>query len=201
MASVQGAMMPPGQQLSTMDFLLSMLVQIALYVPFLVVYFTLPKRSVPHTGIIRKLVWVLVGLFTVSISAPILDICGFSGWLMKATGCPEHQDVVRTLMDGSWADKALMAFMAVIAAPITEECCFRGFVYNILKHWTTPLLSVVLSAMLFSAVHASLAQTLPLFIFGIVQCLAYEKARSLWLPVTLHMLFNGFNVVAILYFM
>lgn len=201
MGTIAGTRMPADQPMDALNYAVSIVVQIALYIPFLLVYFTLPGRDVPATTIATRLLWLLVGLIVVGSTGPVLDVCGFTGWLMSVTGCPEHQDVVVSLATGSTLEKALVAFMAIFVAPITEECCFRGFVYNIIRHWSTPLLGAVCSAALFSSVHASLAQAIPLFIFGIVQCVAYEKARSLWLPVAIHMIFNTINVLAVLIFM
>ena len=39
------------------------------------------------------------------------------------------------------------------------------------------------------------------FVFGVVQCIAYEKARSLWLPIMIHFIFNALNVAGVLLFM
>lgn len=201
MSTIASTWMPANQQLDAISYASSIIVQIALYIPFLVVYFTLPRREIPATSIGTKLSWLVTGLIVVGCTGPLLELCGITNWLISVTGCPEHQDVVVSLAKGGTAEKLLVAFMAIIVAPVTEECCFRGFVYNILKHWSKPWLATICSACLFSSVHASLAQAIPLFIFGAVQCVAYEKARSLWLPVAIHMVFNTLNVLGIVIFM
>ncbi len=201
MAAIASAKMPQNTNVSPAEMVISMIVQIALYAPLLIIYFTLPRGNRPQSSFLQKLLWLVLALGTVSISGPLLELTGFTAWLIKVTGCPEHQNVVESLISGSNFEKILMAFMAVIVAPITEECCFRGFVYTILKRWSAPVIAAVFSALLFSVVHGSLAQAVPLFIFGLVQCVAYEKARSLWLPVAVHMIFNGLNVAGIFLFM
>ena len=132
------------------------------------------------------------------LPAQLLDSAGLTRFLAEETGCPEQQDVVETLMNGPFSVKLILLIMAVIIAPITEECCFRGFVYNILKQYSSPAVAAFASALLFSAVHASLAQFVQLFIFGLVQCLLYEKTRSLLIPIILHMLFNAISSVFLL---
>ena len=57
------------------------------------------------------------------------------------------------------------------------------------------------SALFFSVVHGSLTQFIPLTLFALIQCWAYERARSLWLPILLHMLFNGISCLYIIFFM
>ncbi len=201
MGAVASAKMTRTEPLDAVDYATSIIMQILLYLPFVVVYFTLPKRDTPQVSFGQKILWLVVALAAVGISGPILEVTGFSKWLMDTTGCPEYQDVIEALSKGGSMEKAIVAFMAVIVAPITEECCFRGFLYNILKRWNTPWLATIFSALMFSSVHGSLAQAIPLFIFGVVQCLAYEKARSLWLPIMIHFIFNGLNVAAVLLFM
>lgn len=201
MGAIASAKMPVGEPLDVMDYVTSIIVQIILYLPFIIVYFTLPKRDTPSVSFGHKLLWLVIALAVVGSTSLILEVCGIAKWLIDVTGCPENQDVIETLSKGSNAEKLIVAVMAVFVAPITEECCFRGFVYNILKRWSSPLLATIFSALLFSSVHGSLAQAIPLFVFGVVQCLAYEKARSLWLPIMIHFIFNAGNVAAVLLFM
>lgn len=204
MAAIQGALTQPSPDSNEIDmtqFAGNALIQILLYVPFLVLYFNLPSRDIESTSFCTKLKWIFFGLLAMIIPNQMLEFLGFTQWLVEATDCPPMQDVVETLKNGSPEIKIAMIIMAVIVAPITEECCFRGFVYNILKRWNGPVAAALASSMLFGAIHTSLAQFIPLTLFGLVQCYAYEKARSLWLPVVLHVLFNGLSSLAILYLM
>ena len=201
MGAIASAKMPSGTPVDVMDCVTSIIVQILLYLPFIIVYFTLPKRDTPVVSFGHKLLWLIAALAVVGSTGFILDVTGFSKWLIDITGCPENQDVIETLSKGSNAEKLIVAVMAVFVAPVTEECCFRGFLYNILKRWNTPVLATIFSALMFSSVHGSLAQAIPLFVFGVVQCIAYEKARSLWLPIMIHFIFNALNVAGVLLFM
>lgn len=198
MASIESLQTPETEQPDVFSLIINGFIQIALYLPFLIIYFTLPGRGLPRMRVLDCLSWMVAGLFLMFIPALILDSAGFTQYLVRETGCPENQDVVETLMSGSPGVKVVMLVMAVIVAPVTEECCFRGFVYNILKQYSSPILAAFASALLFSAVHASLAQFVQLFIFGLVQCLLYEKTRSLLIPIILHMLFNAISSVFLL---
>ena len=190
MASIESLRTPETEPPDVFSIIINGFIQIALDLPFLIIYFTLPGRGLPRMRVLDCLSWMVAGLFLMFIPALILDSAGFTQYLVNETGCPENQDVVETLMSGSPGVKIGMLVMAVIVAPVTEECCFRGFVYNILAAFA--------SALLFSAVHASLAQFVQLFIFGLVQCLLYEKTRSLLIPIILHMLFNAISSVFLL---
>lgn len=204
MAAVQGYIQqtsdsPPEPNL--IDIISSAALQLLLYMPFICVYFAQPSMVRPAASIPQMTKWILLGLLAMILPSQILELYGFSEWVVQITGCPLLQDVVNVLATGEPEIRITMIVLAVIVAPFTEECFFRGFVYNILKQWNGPVSAAIASSILFGAVHASLPQFLPLTLFAIVQCIAYEKARSLWLPITLHILFNGLSALAILFFM
>ncbi len=170
-------------------------VQFGIYVPMLVRYacvhpWCYPTRPLRDYLLFPILVWL--GLFAVLVS---LEGVGFSRWLVEVTGCPEHQDLVHMFSKGALPMKAYIAFTAIVVAPIGEEVCFRGFLYNSLKRWSGIWPAALASGILFGAIHSSLAQMLPLTLFGIVQCFAYEKVRSLWLPIAVHALFNTVSLI------
>ncbi len=180
------------------DLLISSGMQILLYLPLLIVYFAQPSHWRCSISFARKILWCILGLVVLFLPAVLLQISGFNDWLIETTGCPAQQNVVEYLQNGSLSIKITLVVMAVIVAPITEECCFRGCLYNILRQYSSPLLAAIASGLLFGAIHTSLAQFAQLTLFGIIQCFAYEKARSLWLPIALHMLFNALSVAALL---
>ena len=180
------------------SFCVNAVYQIALYVPFLIIYLRLPSRNFPST-VGQKVRWIFGFLLLMLIPGMILEALKLPEWIAEVTGAPVLQDVVTTIKDGSIEIKIAMIVMAVIVAPVTEEVFFRGFVYNILKKWTSPVPAAIASSFFFAIVHASLPQALPLTLFALIQCWAYEKARSLWLPIVLHMLFNSTSCLAILF--
>ncbi len=170
--------------------------QTGIYLPMLVRYGILhpwqpPTRPWRHYLALPVLVWAGIYLTIV-----LLDTGGFTTWLIRKTGCPEHQELVLLFSRGEALQRLYIILGAVVIAPIAEECCFRGFLYTSLRRWGGCAAATVASALLFGAIHASLAQMLPLTLFGIVQCIAYEKVRSLWLPIAVHMLFNSSSLIA-----
>lgn len=204
MASVHGYMQQPKQVVVSpdlVDFVISAIFQTVLYLPFIILYLTLPARRNLPTGFLTKLKWIVLGLIAMLLPNQLIEMSGFNQWLVETTGCPPNQNVVELLRTGGPSIQIGMIIMAVIVAPLTEEFCFRGFLYNILKQHSGRIAAAVASSLLFSAVHTSVAQFIPLTLFALVQCYAYEKARSLWLPIVLHMLFNGLSALAILYIM
>ncbi|MES2983165.1 MAG: type II CAAX endopeptidase family protein [Verrucomicrobiota bacterium] len=89
----------------------------------------------------------------------------------------------------------LMTVAVVIVAPLCEEVVFRGYIYPALKKFAGPWIGWVVSALLFSAAHGSVAVLIPLFFFGLILVLLYEWTGSIWAPIGAHAVFNGATVV------
>lgn len=88
----------------------------------------------------------------------------------------------------------LMAITAVFIAPICEEIVFRGYLYPVLKKFNGAWIAALVSALVFSAAHGSMAALLPLFIFGVVLVILYECTGSIWTSIAAHFLFNAATV-------
>lgn len=115
--------------------------------------------------------------------------------LMERLGVEKVQETVELFQKGK--DPAvliLMAFAAVIVAPICEEVVFRGYLYPAAKRYAGPWVAAVCTALMFSAAHGNMAALLPLFVFGLVLVALYEFTGSIWAPVAAHFLFNAATV-------
>lgn len=111
----------------------------------------------------------------------------------------QEQAPVRSLQEAeSRIFISLAVFAAVIGAPVAEEFLFRGYMYGALKNATGRLFATVVISLLFAVVHGNLPALLPLFVFSLILCAAYEMSGSLWVPVGLHAFFNGTNIVLML---
>ncbi len=198
-SSLLPTMSPPAARSAGMWFFLQGLATlILLYLPMLMRYAMLHRWHAParpwHHYVTRTfLFW---GYIYLSIS--MLETCGFTSWLVRVTDCPEHQNLVLNFSRGDVMQRLYIIISAVLIAPVAEECCFRGFPYTTLRHWSGRVAATMVSALFFGAIHASLAQLIPLVIFGVIQCVAYEKEGSLWLPIAVHVLFNSTSLIATL---
>jgi membrane protease YdiL (CAAX protease family) len=104
----------------------------------------------------------------------------------------DHQDLVEQVLGmGPSPMLFLIAFLAVILAPISEELLFRAFIYRSLKLYANPTISALVTSLLFAGMHFNLHSFLPLFILGFWLCRTYEKSGNIWVPIILHALFNG----------
>ena len=79
----------------------------------------------------------------------------------------------------------------LIIAPIFEELFFRKFLFVELTKKYSLVTSIIVSSVLFSAVHLPIYSNLvPTFIFGITACLIYHKTRNIFYCIILHFLGN-----------
>jgi membrane protease YdiL (CAAX protease family) len=123
-----------------------------------------------------------------------LYFSGYAQW-MESLGVQTTQDTVKLLRDtNDPLVLGLMAFAAVVAAPICEEIVFRGYLYPILKKYAGITAAALSSSILFAAAHGHLAAIVPLSIFSVLLVLLYEKTGSLWAPIAAHFCFNAATV-------
>ncbi|MEM9017284.1 MAG: CPBP family intramembrane glutamic endopeptidase [Verrucomicrobiota bacterium] len=92
----------------------------------------------------------------------------------------------------------LAVLMACVAAPVVEEFLFRGYMYGAVKEATNPVFSAVVIGGLFAVVHGNLPALVPLWALSLILCLAYEWTRCLWVPIGIHAVFNGANILLML---
>ena len=93
----------------------------------------------------------------------------------------------------------------VLVAPFIEEVLFRGFLQTWLRRFLKPRFAIPIVSFIFASFHFSVLQgltnitlILSLFVLSCFLGLLYEKQKTLWSPIVLHMLFNGINVSMIL---
>lgn len=115
-------------------------------------------------------------------------------------GEPDAQPTMQVLeMTQSLGQKICFGFTAIFMAPLVEEILFRGVIYRTGKQLGYPLLSLLVSSMVFSAIHGSLMTFVPLTIFAIILALLYDRTDNLLAPITAHSLFNATNFFLYIY--
>jgi hypothetical protein len=92
---------------------------------------------------------------------------------------------------------AILILVALIPA-IFEELYFRGGLQKTIKDWSgMPVLSIVITAIIFSAFHFSFFGFLSRMALGIVLGFIFEYTKSIWLSILMHFLNNGIAVVGL----
>lgn len=94
----------------------------------------------------------------------------------------------------------VMAFFAVLIAPVNEELFFRAGLYRFLKSRVPAKYALIAVNVLFALAHANLLTLLPLFLLGVLLTRLYERTGNIAPSILFHALFNLTNVVLILLF-
>jgi membrane protease YdiL (CAAX protease family)/uncharacterized RDD family membrane protein YckC len=121
-----------------------------------------------------------------------MALAAFSYLLLAAlyaalVGTPKQDDIA-----SSFGPVWVQIFLIVVCAATSEELCFRGMLYGGLRRRLPALGAALLSGAIFGGLHAITGITAvpPLFIFGTVLALLYEKTGSILPGVLLHALNN-----------
>jgi membrane protease YdiL (CAAX protease family) len=87
----------------------------------------------------------------------------------------------------------VQVLLIVIAAPISEEICFRGMLFGGLRTRLPRIPAALVGGLIFGGLHAltGISAVPPLMAFGFILCLLYEKTGSIVPGIMLHMLNNA----------
>lgn len=111
---------------------------------------------------------------------------------------PQKQAIVEMFSESSTLEqRILIIVLAVSLAPLAEEFIFRFFIYGVVRRYFGRIIGVLVSALLFAAVHAHLPSFAPLFVLGSCFAIAYEWSGSILVPMTMHALFNAITLTAL----
>lgn len=101
----------------------------------------------------------------------------------------------------TFTDYVVAIVVIAVAPAIFEEVLFRGGFQQILIGWTkNKWAGIILTSIIFSAIHFSYFGFLPRFALGMVLGLIFQYSKNIWLNILLHFLNNAL-VVTQLYFL
>jgi membrane protease YdiL (CAAX protease family) len=108
---------------------------------------------------------------------------------------PASQDWI-TIPQG-WVSTVLFFVVATLAAPLTEELVFRGWLYTALRAKLPFAPCVVIVSALFALAHWESTHLYALAVFPVGLALGYlrEKTGSLKTSMSFHAFYNGFAFV------
>lgn len=93
---------------------------------------------------------------------------------------------------------AILVFMTVVAAPLTEEVFFRGLLQGALRDRFGPARAVAISSLAFAVVHFQVVQFPALLVIGVVHGLLVLATRRLGVALWSHTAFNAATVLVLL---
>lgn len=131
------------------------------------------------------------------------SIMEFPDWLSRVEEwmrVKEEQALVLTghlVYTESVGGLAVNIVILAILPALAEEILFRGVIQNTLERWVgSGIVAVIITSLLFSALHLQFFTFLPRFLLGIVFGLLYLWSRTIWLPVIAHF---GNNIVPVVW--
>ena len=93
-----------------------------------------------------------------------------------------------------------LILMTVILAPILEEILFRGIIMKgMVNNNVKPATAIIVSALIFGAVHFNPWQFAGASLLGLVLGLVYYKTKSLLMPILLHAFNNLLSALMMMY--
>jgi membrane protease YdiL (CAAX protease family) len=153
-----------------------------------------------------------MGLLTWFIAFPLVALIGeISDMLLNKFFNMENyeQVAVRYLKThlSSFESMLIPLFIILLAAPLIEEFLFRGCLQTFFKKYVGVKKAIVLSSVCFALFHFAPSQglgnislLLSLFTFALFLGFIYERQSSLFASITLHISFNTFSTIRILFF-
>lgn len=146
-----------------------------------------------------------IGFFRTVVTGAILMLAAYPLILLGdivtqrlLRGAPQKQAIVEMFSESSTLEQRIIIIvLAVSLAPVAEEFIFRFFLYGVAKRYVGRVVGVVVTALLFAAVHGHLPSFAPLFVLGTCFAIAYEWSGSILVPMTMHALFNAVTLTAL----
>ncbi len=121
----------------------------------------------------------------------------FANLTSAHSGQPPVQNTAAFMKDALATYPVLAVLTIVFAVPLAEEILFRGLLFGALGRWLRTGWVILVSSMLFAAIHFDSAFFLPLFFLGLVLGWARAKSGSLGLPLLIHIVNNGLAILAL----
>ena len=105
---------------------------------------------------------------------------------------PEYDEIMELAMGGS---PFFLVLAIVILAPLVEELIFRGLVMGHLLTKMKRPFAILLSSIIFGAIHLNMLQIIYAALMGALLALVYVRSRSIWAAIIAH---SGFNMVGVI---
>jgi len=115
-------------------------------------------------------------------------------WPFEIEAVPEQ---LLSVLDSPslWALLANLFVIGLIPS-VGEEIVFRGLLQPTLRESIgSDFFGILVTAIIFSAIHLDFQGLMPRFLLGMILGLAYYYTRSLWWPIIIHFIHNGGQVL------
>lgn len=146
-------------------------------------------------GLKKTILWIL-GSYIFYIGLGILIIMIFFSLGIDKFGFEPQRSIFEIFGRDPFGIMVAI-FVAIIIAPFVEELFFRGFMLQTLAKRISPFWGVLLTALIFAAVHFEFQSIMPLLILSFILNILYIRTRSIWPGIIFHMFNNSVSFIAI----
>jgi membrane protease YdiL (CAAX protease family) len=171
------------------------------------------KKAFLHLGFIKapglKQLLLVAGimffaLFIVGALAEIWKHIPFSAaWQLKFKTAEEmynKQMQVMARMDNV-SDLVISLLIVALLPAVFEEVIFRGALQNLFSRWLkAPVWAIVITAVIFSAIHGSYDGFLPRAVLGFILGWLFYRTGNIWLNIAAHFLNNAIGILSLYYY-
>jgi membrane protease YdiL (CAAX protease family) len=140
---------------------------------------------------VRHLRSGLLGYVAASWAVALTSLLAVLLYRLSTGQSAPAQQVVEMMPRMDLGPRLVMAAVAVVVAPVSEELLFRGVLFGALRERYGFWSSALTSGILFGLIHMSLVYVLPLSLLGVILAWLYERTGSLWPPIVLHVTQNA----------
>jgi len=175
--------------LAALSLLILLVVQDSFLVGAALLFSLVRLRPRPwHFGLRPTKAWPTIGWAVLGFGL----IFGFELAYIAILGVTESN--VDELGGNAVIPATLVALAVIVVAPVSEELFFRAFFYRALRTrmpvWAAaPIDGLVFGSLHFEGIHTAII--LPVIaVFGLGQCLLYERTGSLFAVISVHAVFN-----------
>jgi membrane protease YdiL (CAAX protease family) len=143
--------------------------------------------------------WVLIAAALAILILPVRGLLAGLAELLIGNNTASLQARTDLILVGnqfSLLNFALTFLGAGIIGPISEELYFRGLLHRWFMGWTKPWQRTLISSFLFGLGHFdSFPVAVSAFVLGALNAVVYERNKTLWIPILIHMLTNMASIV------
>lgn len=107
----------------------------------------------------------------------------------------QRAEEIAATAPGAWV--VLLVFVVVLGAPVVEEIVYRGCLQSNLVTTAGEKIGILLTAIIFAAIHLAPVEFPGLFVFALVLGIARAKTGTLGLPIITHLAFNATGLLLV----
>lgn len=125
-----------------------------------------------------------------------MALCLGVNMLITISGLPELFPGYGQFAESIYQGNLLFEILAVGVLPaMVEELIYRGILYKGFRKFVPVVAANLLSAFVFGVMHMNMVQFVYAFVLGMAFAWVYERYKTLWAPVLMHMSANVFSVL------